>query len=373
MYRDFSDASKENLLKLVTEVEGENWCGITDWFGDRWLDFQGWIGQLNINKYLNDVDEYHKKVIDKNNTTKKTIEKIFTDVKYVDTSYKKILYNDFLILNQVYKYLGVLSTIVNPENGMFSTSQIMLTLGSAYGELKEWLDKLISPAYIHDDGVHYGGDQGSARRRWSQGDREELRKIVKKYFPDYSDAQISDLLSEMNSEGCNYMAWVNTIFGQYVGREEEFEKDFGFPMYDENGYPNYDLVMLDFYCTEGEIDGKTYGLTKKTSETRWENYLKSKNLKVDIVNLDVTFDTFDKLSEKGEIVIAISPVKMRNSSGKLVVNIHDAGHAMVITGVEIINGKKMYKVSSWGEAYYIDPDDFDKNMRIEYQQARYNT
>lgn len=372
MFRDFSDTSKENLLKLVTEVEDENWCGISDWFGDRWLDFQGWVGQLNINKYLNNVDEYHKKVIDKNNATKETIEKIFTDVKGVDTSYRKILYDDFSILNQVYKYLEILSDVINSKNGMFLSSHIMLTLGPAYWKLKEWLDKLVNPVYIHDDGKHYGGNQSSAKNRWGQGEREELRKIVKKYFTDYDDTKIGVLLSEMESEGCNYMAWVNTIFGQYVGREEEFEKDFGFPMYDENGYPNYDLVMLDFYCTEGEIDGKTYGLTKKTSESRWESYLKSKNVKVDVVNLDVTVNTFDELSKQGEIVVAISPLRLRNIEGKLV-DKRDIGHAMVITGIEKINEKKMYKVSSWGRSYYIDPDDFDANMRIEYQQARYNT
>lgn len=35
MYRDFSNASKERLLTLVSEVENENWHSVTDWFGDR--------------------------------------------------------------------------------------------------------------------------------------------------------------------------------------------------------------------------------------------------------------------------------------------------------------------------------------------------
>ena len=141
-------------------------------------------------------------------------------------------------------------------------------------------------------------------------------------------------------------------------------------MYDDDGYPNWDLVMVDFYCSEGEIDGKEYGLTKKTSETRWEEFLRKKGVKVDVVNLNVTVDTFEELSKQGEIVVAISPLRMRNANGELV-DTRDGGHAMVITGVVTIKGKKMYKVSSWGEAYYIDPDDFNGKMRIEYQQSRY--
>ena len=98
--------------------------------------------------------------------------------------------------------------------------------------------------------------------------------------------------------------------------------------------------------------------------------MRSKGIKVDIVNINVTVDTFEELSKQGEIVVAISPLRLRDKNGKLV-DKRKGGHAMVVTGVEIINGKKMYKVSSWGDAYYIDPDDFDSKMMIYYQQARY--
>ena len=66
MYRDFSESSKNKLLGLVSDVENEKWCDFTDWVGDRWLDFESWIGTLNIKGYVNNVNSYHKKVIDKN-------------------------------------------------------------------------------------------------------------------------------------------------------------------------------------------------------------------------------------------------------------------------------------------------------------------
>lgn len=370
MCRDFSESSEQKLLGLVSEVENEKWCDFTDWIGDRWLDFQSWIGSLNIKNYLDDVNAYHKKIIDKNNTTKEKIKEIFRNVHNVDNSYQKVFLGNEEILNAVLLYVQELSDIIDPANGNFNSMQIFLKFVPLYSKLKKFLDKLGNPSYIHDDDVHYGGEQGSSYGKWKKGEGDEIGEVVRKYFPDYSDDQILNLLYEMNHEGCNYMAWVNTIFGQYTGREEDFEKDFGFPMYDEDGYPNWDLVMTDFYCSEGEIDGKEYGLTKETSEKRWEHYLHGKGIKVDVVNIDVSVDTFEELSKQGEIVVAISPLRLRNKSGKLV-DTRDGGHAMVITGIEIINGKKMYKVSSWGKAYYIDPDDFDSKMRIEYQQARY--
>ena len=36
MLRDFSDASKQKLLGLVSQVENEKYSDFTDWVGDRW-------------------------------------------------------------------------------------------------------------------------------------------------------------------------------------------------------------------------------------------------------------------------------------------------------------------------------------------------
>ena len=40
MYRDFSDASKQRVLGLVSEVENDKLCGLRDWIGDRWYYFE---------------------------------------------------------------------------------------------------------------------------------------------------------------------------------------------------------------------------------------------------------------------------------------------------------------------------------------------
>ena len=78
MFRDFSDEAKQKLLKYVDEVTADGtWDRVKDWFGDAGLTIQSWLGQLSIQNYVNDVDTYHKKVLDKNNTTAKQIGRSF--------------------------------------------------------------------------------------------------------------------------------------------------------------------------------------------------------------------------------------------------------------------------------------------------------
>lgn len=170
MYRDFSDKSKENLLKLVSEVEEENWCGVTDWFGDRWLDFQTIIGKLNIKKYLDDIDEYHKKVIDKNNTTRSTIYAIFDEVKSIDCSYKSTFSSNKLLIEQLIGYIDALNQIINPSNGEFDFNTISSEMELLLSEL-DFGDRSVPPKHVLNDskiisGNDYTRDFLEGRCQW---------------------------------------------------------------------------------------------------------------------------------------------------------------------------------------------------------------
>lgn len=94
---------------------------------------------------------------------------------------------------------------------------------------------------VFDDTGDYGGDQGAPRLSGGS-DQEALYDIVRKHFPDMSDKEIKSYLNKLNSEGCSYVATINTIFAAYEGREEEFERTFGFSMY-KNGDLNYGRVL----------------------------------------------------------------------------------------------------------------------------------
>ena len=88
MKRDFSERARQELLGLVAQVEREKWSDFTDWAGDRWYDFQDWIGVLDIRNYINNVNDYHRKVLDKNNATEQSINAIFERVNSVDGIYR---------------------------------------------------------------------------------------------------------------------------------------------------------------------------------------------------------------------------------------------------------------------------------------------
>ena len=107
MLRDFSDEAKQKLLQYVKDVTSTTtWDTITDFFGDIGLTVQGWFGKLDIQNYVNDVDAYHKKILDKNDTTTQQIETIFTDVQAVDTKYISVVSQQISCGNNIIKLIN---------------------------------------------------------------------------------------------------------------------------------------------------------------------------------------------------------------------------------------------------------------------------
>lgn len=115
---------------------------------------------------------------------------------------------------------------------------------------------------VHDifDGSNgYGGDQGDMKKTrngfkfmwWVWGEDKDIYNFVRSRqgYENYSEAQIHELIKDINNEGCGYVALVNTMFSEFPGDEREFEKIFGFPMYDKDGNYNYNLMLLDIYCS----------------------------------------------------------------------------------------------------------------------------
>lgn len=150
MFRDFSNSSKQNLLDLVLQVENEKWSDFTDWIGDHWYDFETWIGKLDIKNYINIINSYHKKVIDKNNTTKEKIENVFSQVKSVDTTYYAIFNNITLTLSNIQKYLVELDKIVTPGKGLFNAEPMKVNLESVLSEIQSYNVKNLKNQMVQD-------------------------------------------------------------------------------------------------------------------------------------------------------------------------------------------------------------------------------
>lgn len=124
MRRDFSENAKTTLFNLIDQINGEQWFGWTDAIGD----FFCW--GLNIENYLNDLDSYHKKVMDKNDTTKEQIQQIFDDVNLVDSSYQSIFNQCSQAVTEQIDYIRGLSDCINPLKSNFNISSINLIMNS---------------------------------------------------------------------------------------------------------------------------------------------------------------------------------------------------------------------------------------------------
>ena len=87
MYRDYTEATFDELKRQIKEINDSDFSIITDALGDLWYTFQSWIGVLKIDNYLDDVSSYHKKVLDQHNTSIADLDRIFNAVHTVDQNY----------------------------------------------------------------------------------------------------------------------------------------------------------------------------------------------------------------------------------------------------------------------------------------------
>ena len=237
-------------------------------------------------------------------------------------------------------------------------SEISRRYENADGNAAQHTSTVSSPAF--DDDGQYGGRQASPSEHW-----QDVADIVRKYHPDWSIKQIRKYLETLNSEGCGYVAMINTIFLYYNGREEEFEKTFGFPMY-KDGDLNYDAMVTDFYCAKDDPNHSGTGWASR--ERMWESYCKEHGIDADVHNVNVTAKNFNEVSKNGQIVVGLSPVILYDKNGNCVFNDPDSGHAMTVTGVSE-DGRLI--VSSWGETYYLDKDLSVYTDHIDFQQVHY--
>lgn len=255
----------------------------------------------------------------------------------------------------------------------------------------------------------YGGNQGGALDIWNNGTDEQktmICDIIMKYnrYKDYTDDDIERLLTKLNSEGCGYTALMNTVISEYKDKPEEFEKKFGFPLYDENGKLNYSYLILDFYAAtdnmyfvgnrafefryedysskDGNIlnynvvdDACGNGTDQYQRSSRFSHYLKGHEIEADYDTTGVLsmFGKEATLEECQEHINAGDYVAISvRASEDNVILFEDAGygetkldgeHVMLVTGT---TGDGKIIVSSWGKKYYIDYSAIEDCSYVEY-------
>ncbi len=143
MKRDFSEQARQQLLGMVVQVEQEKWSDFTDWAGDRWYDFQEWLGILDVRHYINNVNDYHRKVIDKNNATEQSINAIFERVAQVDSGYRTRFDDVQQDMLDWKGHIARLSGIISPANGGFDSMVTGFELRSLRWGLEKENEKLV--------------------------------------------------------------------------------------------------------------------------------------------------------------------------------------------------------------------------------------
>lgn len=219
-----------------------------------------------------------------------------------------------------------------------------------------------NPAFSREQG-QYGGRQAGPSQNANQ-----MVDIVRKYHPGWSRRRINEYLKTLNSEGCGYVALINTIYVIYDGREKEFEKTFGFPMRDANGNLNYNALLTDFYTAKDNPSDE--GTNRSSREKMWEAYCREHGINVDVKNVNVNAQTYRDIAKNGQLIVGVHPVnlyKRRSDGSYYQVDNRDGGHAMTITGV---TDDGRFIVSSWGETYYLDSD-LSGYERCQFQQVTY--
>lgn len=255
------------------------------------------------------------------------------------------------------------------------------------------------------DNNKYGGKQHGPMYADST-EKEEIKKIVLNNLPDdanLNDSNFEKYLKKLNNEGCEYTALVNTIAVYFVGKEDQFYQEFGYPLYNQKtGDINYNLILADLYSSidnrkngkydkfidynekdDGDINtydhwsddtglGTHVGMFKK----EFTGFMKEHNINSKIntnYGKTITADTLKKCTENGEsVIISRHGGCLYKENGEVQQELYDkngneAGHAMVITG---ITEDGRYIVSSWGKKLYLKPDEgsSSKIYSIKYSE-----
>ncbi|MBC1805934.1 hypothetical protein HCJ40_02730 [Listeria sp. FSL L7-0993] len=238
---------------------------------------------------------------------------------------------------------------------------------------------------VYSENSTYGGAQGGPRAAYSNGDNR-IADIIRQYYPNMSDKEIKQYLQKLDSEGCSYVSLVNTFLDHYNGSEEDFEKTFGFPLYNiVNGEKviNYNYLITDFYASQDNHNSEGFlfwqkdtinenedisveegiGTSKPMRKYRFENYMKDHGVKVDVIggegflglsSINANIENYDKYHDKGAIIISVNPIEMTEVNGEHLIT--EGGHSMTVTG-KTSDGKLI--LSSWGRKYYFDPSDYE--------------
>ncbi len=87
MVREFSEEKRQEIFRLLDEIDNREWKSFMEWCGSSAEEFGNWPDKLAVSAYTMYVDEYHKKVLETNEMTRNRVNTVFENVAEIDTRY----------------------------------------------------------------------------------------------------------------------------------------------------------------------------------------------------------------------------------------------------------------------------------------------
>lgn len=127
--RDFSLSSVEHLKNIIKQnVDEDGELFLVDWVKDWFID------DLDINDYINDIDTYHAKMVDKYDISTKKFDQILNKVHAVDISYADRF-------NSIYEGLSSFNALIMNVTALIDPSAVTLDQ-NAYEELLSGIENI---------------------------------------------------------------------------------------------------------------------------------------------------------------------------------------------------------------------------------------
>ena len=194
MVRDFTNDTKIKLYNYIEEDRMKNDSrvlgGIVDFFADL-INYP----DLNIKNYVDDLDSYHKKLIDKTDMSKQQIIRLFKDVETVDSETAGKLDALKEQLKAYEEALRSLNSVITTDksaspkdNILFSNALFNRKIGAVDKSIQNYYDKRYKKV----------GSDGSVEYNW-----EEIVRTLDKDAGDITDMEYNVLagyFAEMNDE-----------------------------------------------------------------------------------------------------------------------------------------------------------------------------
>lgn len=87
MIRDFSEEKKQEIFRILDEIDMKDWKPFIEWCGSKTEEFGDWPEKLGISKYTRYVDEYQQSILDLNERARQQLNTVFENVAEIDARY----------------------------------------------------------------------------------------------------------------------------------------------------------------------------------------------------------------------------------------------------------------------------------------------